>query len=98
MSFMTQNGFRLYYEDTGGDAPTVVFLHGAGGNHVSWWQQVPVFAEEYRCITVDQRSFGQSGGSAEKDFREGPDPTALAGDAIALLYLCLPSFATVSAS
>lgn len=38
MAFMTQNGFRLYYEDTGGDAPVVLFLHGAGGNHLSWWR------------------------------------------------------------
>ena len=60
MAFMVKDGFRLCYEDTGGNGPTVLFLHGAGGNHLSWWQQVPVFAEEYRCITVDQRGFGQS--------------------------------------
>jgi pimeloyl-ACP methyl ester carboxylesterase len=28
MAFMTTGGFRLYYEDTGGDAPVVLFLHG----------------------------------------------------------------------
>ena len=60
MAFMVKDGFRLCYEDTGGNGPTVLFLHGAGGNHLSWWQQVPVFAEEYRCVTVDQRGFGQS--------------------------------------
>ena len=60
MAFMTKDGFRLYYEDTGGSAPAILFLHGAGGNHLSWWQQAPVFAEEYRCITADQRGFGQS--------------------------------------
>jgi 3-oxoadipate enol-lactonase len=80
MPFMEQSGFRLYYEDTGGTAPTLLFLHGAGGNHLSWWQQVPVFAEEYRCITVDQRAFGQS-----PDVAGGPGPAALATDAIALL-------------
>ena len=58
----------------------VLFLHGAGGNHLSWWQQVPVFAEEYRCITVDQRGFGQS-----PDVAGGPGPAALATDALALL-------------
>src|SRR6266849_1916267 len=79
MAFMDGDGFRLYYEDTGGDAPTVLFLHGAGGNHLSWWQQVPVFAEEYRCITVDQRGFGRSSDVAEQG------PAALATDAIALL-------------
>src|SRR2546426_7817142 len=80
MAFMVKDGFRLYYEDTGGNAPTLLFLHGAGGNHLSWWQQVPVFAEEYRCVTVDQRGFGQS-----PDVPGGPGPAALATDAIALL-------------
>src|SRR5213594_5177488 len=80
MAFMLKDGFRLYYEDTGGNAPTLLFLHGAGGNHLSWWQQVPVFAEEYRCVTVDQRGFGQS-----VDVSGGPGPAALATDAIALL-------------
>src|SRR5436190_4144123 len=94
MAFMTQDGFRLYYEDTGGDAPTVVFLHGAGGNHLSWWQQVPVFAEEYRCVTVDQRGFGQS-----PDTPGGPGPAALAADAIALLdHLRISRVAVVAQS
>ncbi len=80
MAFMTKDGFRLYHEDTGGNAPAILFLHGAGGNHLSWWQQVPVFAEEYRCITVDQRGFGQS-----SDAPGGPGPAALGTDALALL-------------
>src|SRR5262245_7665257 len=80
MAFMETNGFRAFYEDTGGNGPTVLFLHGAGGNHLSWWQQIPVFAEEYRCVTLDQRGFGQS-----PDAAGGPGPGALAGDALALL-------------
>src|SRR5438552_16087500 len=80
MAFMRKDGCRLSHEDTGGTAPAIMFLHGAGGNHLSWWQQVPVFAEEYRCITVDQRGFGQS-----PDVSGGPGPAALGTDAIALL-------------
>jgi pimeloyl-ACP methyl ester carboxylesterase len=80
MAFMTRDGFRLYYEDTGGNAPTLMFLHGAGGNHLSWWQQIPAFAEEYRCVTVDQRGFGQS-----PDVPGGTGPAGLATDALALL-------------
>ena len=80
MAFFDHNGFRLYHEDTGGNAPTIVFLHGAGGNHLSWWQQVPVFTDEYRCVTVDQRGFGQS-----PDVPGGPGPAALATDLLALL-------------
>src|SRR5438128_9924245 len=80
MPFMTKDGFRLYHEDTGGNAPAIMFLHGAGGKRVSAWQQVRVFAEEYRCITVDRRGFGQS-----PDVSGGPGPAALGTDAIALL-------------
>src|SRR5262249_19575364 len=80
MAFMVNDGFRLYYEDTGGAGPVLLFLHGAGGNHLSWWQQVPVFAEQYRCITADQRGFGRS-----PDVPGGPGPAALATDALALL-------------
>ena len=50
------NGIDLYYESHGSDsAPTIVFAHGRGGNHMSWWQQVAAFSGEYRCITFDHR-------------------------------------------
>jgi 3-oxoadipate enol-lactonase len=94
MAFMVKDCFSLYYEDTGGNAPTLLFLHGAGGNHLSWWQQVPVFAEEYRCVSVDQRGFGQS-----PDAPGGPGPAALATDALALLdHLGIRRAALVSQS
>ena len=38
----------------------MVFAHGAGGNHLSWWQQVPAFSDRYHCVTFDHRGFGQS--------------------------------------
>jgi len=80
MPFVERDGFRMYYEDSGGSGPTLLFLHGAGGNHLSWWQQVPVFAEEYRCIAVDQRNFGQS-----RDVAGGPGSAALGPDVLGLL-------------
>jgi 3-oxoadipate enol-lactonase len=92
--FMEQGSFRLYYEDSGGNKPAILFLHGAGGNHLSWWQQVPVFMADYRCITVDQRSFGQS-----PDVPNGPGCAALASDALALLdHLRLERAALVAQS
>lgn len=57
MPYADVNGIRLYYESHG-DGPAVVFAHGAGGNHLSWWQQIPYFREQYRCITFDHRAFG----------------------------------------
>src|SRR5262249_21176367 len=59
MPFIPVNGIELYYE-LHGDGPAVVFCHGAGGNHLSWWQQVPVFAKHFTCITYDSRAFGRS--------------------------------------
>jgi 3-oxoadipate enol-lactonase len=53
------NDIDLYYE-VHGKGPAVVFCHGAGGNHLSWWQQVPAFRDRYRCITFDHRAFGRS--------------------------------------
>jgi 3-oxoadipate enol-lactonase len=53
------NGIELYYESHG-QGPAVVFAHGAGGNHLSWWQQIPVFSKRFRCITFDHRAFGLS--------------------------------------
>ncbi len=59
MPFAPVNGIDLYYESHG-SGPAVAFAHGAGGNHLSWWQQVPAFSTRYRCITFDHRAFGQS--------------------------------------
>jgi 3-oxoadipate enol-lactonase len=54
------DGSELYYEVHGDGPRTIVFAHGAGGNHLSWWQQVPRYRDEYRCITFDHRGFGTS--------------------------------------
>lgn len=53
------NGINLYYE-LHGSGPAILFAHGQGGNHLSWWQQVPFFARHYTCITFDHRAFGFS--------------------------------------
>ncbi|MCH7736284.1 MAG: alpha/beta hydrolase [Chloroflexi bacterium] len=55
------NGIDLYYESHGDEsAPAIVFAHGRGGNHMSWWQQVAAFSGEFRCITFDHRGWGAS--------------------------------------
>jgi 3-oxoadipate enol-lactonase len=60
MPFATVNGIELFYETHGSGEQTVLFAHGAGGNHLSWWNQVPAFCERYRVVTFDHRAFGQS--------------------------------------
>jgi 3-oxoadipate enol-lactonase len=57
MPFAPVNGAQIYYEEHGKGFP-VVFAHGAGGNHLSWWQQVPEFSRHYRCVIFDQRGWG----------------------------------------
>ena len=69
----------LYYE-VQGDGPAIVFAHGAGGNHLSWWQQIPIFAGAYRCVAYDHRGWGRS---AEEP--GGPGPGLFVDDLIALL-------------
>ena len=83
MPFVTADTIQLYYEVHGpdpGTAPAVVFAHGAGGNHLSWWQQVPHFSGRYTCVTFDHRGFGQS---LEPD--DGPGGAAFVEDLRMLL-------------
>ncbi len=71
------NGIDLYYE-VRGSGPALLFAHGQGGNHLSWWQQVPFFSRSYTCITFDHRAFGLShdrDGAGRRSF--GPDVVAL---------------------
>lgn len=75
MPYAPVNGIDLYYESHG-KGPAVVFAHGAGGNHLSWWQQIPFFMGKFRCITFDHRAFGLSrdsgidGASGRRMFHE----------------------------
>ena len=49
----------LHYQEHG-EGTCVVFLHGSGGNHLSWWQQIPALSQHYRCLVLDLRGFGLS--------------------------------------
>ena len=46
----TDDGVKLYYEDTGTGTP-IVFVHEFAGDHRSWEPQVRYFSRNYRCIT-----------------------------------------------
>jgi pimeloyl-ACP methyl ester carboxylesterase len=66
------DGTRVYYEKHG-TGPAVLFVHGSGGHHAAWWQQVAALRERYTVITVDLRGFGRSDSSMEEfDAREFP--------------------------
>jgi 3-oxoadipate enol-lactonase len=83
MPFARAGDIELYYEVHGpppGSGTAIVFAHGMGGNHLSWWQQVPHFRERYTCVTFDHRGFGQS-----REAAGGPGGAAFVEDLRALL-------------
>jgi 3-oxoadipate enol-lactonase len=57
----------VYYEVTG-EGPAIVFAHGLGGNHLSWWQQVPEFAPAHACVTFAHRGFPPSWGEGAQHY------------------------------
>lgn len=61
------DGTRVYYEahgladgPGGTPLPAVLLVHGSGGHHAAWWQQVPALKGKYSIITLDLRGFGRS--------------------------------------
>ena len=56
---LRRNGAEIHYE-VFGKGPAVVFAHGLGGNHLSWWQQVAHFAPTRTCVVFAHRGFPPS--------------------------------------
>ncbi len=79
MPFLARAGCDLYYESHGA-GPALVFAHGLGGSHLSWWQQVPHFKNRFTCVTFAHRGFGLS-----REVAGGPGPGAFVDDLTALL-------------
>ncbi len=51
---------ELYDAAPGRDRPTLVLLHGVGGNHASWFHQVTAWRDRFRVLVLDARGFGNS--------------------------------------
>lgn len=79
MPYTTSGSCRIYYE-THGSGPPLVLIHGAGGNHAIWWQQVAQLRDRNRVITIDLRGFGRS-----DTVSEGPDCLDFPEDIAAVL-------------
>ena len=60
MPFAQVNGQKLYYEDTGGDGPAIVFSHGLLMDGSMFAPQVQALRGAWRCITWDERGHGQT--------------------------------------
>jgi pimeloyl-ACP methyl ester carboxylesterase len=59
MPYCAVTGGNLYFESHGEGRP-LVFVHGSGGNHASWFHQLHAFSRDFRVIAYDQRGFGNS--------------------------------------
>ena len=55
----TDDGVKLYYEETGAGAP-IVFVHEFAADHRSWEMQMRHFGQRYRCITYGARGYPPS--------------------------------------
>ena len=82
MSWIARDGARLYYE-VHGSGPAVLFVHGSGGHHAAWWQQVTALRDDYTVITMDLRGFGCSRWDAEHDSAAFPGDIRAVLDAVA---------------
>ncbi|MEU6198864.1 alpha/beta hydrolase [Streptomyces sp. NPDC047061] len=79
MPLADSDGTSIYYERHG-SGPAILFVHGSGGHHAAWWQQVAALREEFTVVTVDLRGFGKSDSSmAEFDGQDFP------GDVVSVL-------------
>jgi pimeloyl-ACP methyl ester carboxylesterase len=60
MPFAPVNGQNLYYEDSGGRGPAIVFSHGLLMDHTMFAPQVQALRERFRCICWDERGHGRT--------------------------------------
>jgi pimeloyl-ACP methyl ester carboxylesterase len=79
MPFLDVNAQHLYFEDSGGDGPAVIFSHGFLMDHEMFAPQVAALSDTFRCITWDERGFGQTPASAPFTYYDS------AADCLALL-------------
>jgi 3-oxoadipate enol-lactonase len=79
MPYVEHDGANIYYE-THGEGPALIFAHGAEGNALSWFQQVPAFMARYRTVLYDHRGFGRST-CAPADLQ----PSKFGGDLLAVM-------------
>lgn len=56
-------GHQIAFDDTGGQGPAVVLVHGFPFNRTLWNDQLAALRETHRVVTLDLRGFGESDSS-----------------------------------
>lgn len=62
MALLEVNGQTLHYAVTGGGAPVLVLVHGAGGDHTTWMRQLEGLADSVAVVALDLPGHGASSG------------------------------------
>ena len=73
------NGQTIYYTDSGGNYPSLLFAHGFFLDHTMFDAQVEELSKRFRCIAWDQRGFGETSVTGPFSYWDS------AQDAVALL-------------
>lgn len=60
LEFITVNGVRIAYADTGGAGIPLVLVHGSWGSHHNWDSVVPGLAGQFRVVSYDRRGHSES--------------------------------------
>ncbi len=60
LEFISVNGVRIAYADTGGTGIPLVLVHGSWGSHRNWDAVVPGLAEHFRVVAYDRRGHSDS--------------------------------------
>lgn len=60
MPFAQVNGQKIYFEDSGGAGPAIIFSHGLLMDSSMFAPQVDALKSRYRCIAWDERGHGQT--------------------------------------
>jgi pimeloyl-ACP methyl ester carboxylesterase len=68
MPYANVNDQRLYYEDSRGSGPAIVFSHGILLDGSMFAPQVAALRSRYRCITWDERGHGNTAGETLEPF------------------------------
>ena len=99
---MTDDGIRLYYEETGSGTP-LIFVHEFAGDHRSWEAQMRHFGRRYRCVAFNARGYppsdvpasqvSYSQGRAAADIRSVLDHLSL--ESAHIVGLSMGGFATL---
>ena len=87
--FVTVNGLRVHYIETG-SGPAVVLIHGNAGSVEDFsYRTIPVLCSEYRIVAIDRPGHGKSDRPSDKSARL-ESQAALLHDTLGLLGIKRP--------